>query len=149
MCVEKHNQHYYYYNSLLLSFFVSGHAASSSTESGPFSSPGFGLQTAGGAGGENRSFGCGTRCFCSRVLKTMSHFFGRRHQIKGSGFFLFLFFFIYKMFFYGVRFRYESNHLLDVSVEEEEDLPPVQRLLQVRRKPEQRVMTICLSLTLR
>lgn len=29
------------------------------------------------------------------------------------------------------RFRFESNHLLDVSVEEEEDLPPVRSLIQV------------------
>ncbi|XP_026783873.3 HAUS augmin-like complex subunit 5 [Pangasianodon hypophthalmus] len=30
----------------------------------------------------------------------------------------------------ALGFRYESNHLLDVSVEEEEDLPPVRSLLQ-------------------
>ncbi|TTL41549.1 HAUS augmin-like complex subunit 5 [Bagarius yarrelli] len=34
----------------------------------------------------------------------------------------------------ALGFQYVSNHLLDVSVEEEEDLPPVRSLLQVRNR---------------
>lgn len=97
----------------------------SSSKPSAFGSASPDLQTAGGVRGEDCSFKCGAGCFSSRVKFYIVMYYETPHY-KVSHYWIAHFSSICVYY----RFRYERDHLIDVSSEQEE-LTPVHSLLQV------------------
>lgn len=98
-----------------------------SSKSCPLSVTVFGFQRAEGTRGQTGFSGCDPGCDSSAV----------KHSITLLWYLLFISdHFVQSLQCYSIscvhcRFRYESNHLLDMSAEEDNELPPVRTLLQV------------------
>ena len=93
----------------------------------PLSTAIFSFQRTEGAGGEALLSGCDTRRDSSTVKKHLYCYNVFFRIIKTQKFVVLQ----YLICGSHCRFRYESNHLQDISGEEDTELPPVKTLLQV------------------